>query len=185
MKVAQVISFARTVAVAVVIGAALASPLHAFALRNSPSMVAPAISAKSFVQQAYPVAVSVTGAAVDYFISRDDYPASFSFTSFVAIFFTGSSSMAGVNGGAGRGLMPNSFALGSLAPGDQIRLNGLALESPPGVESYSKVLRLSPSTASAPDPEIWAMVLVSVGLIGMRLRRKSRLDSARRLLLSR
>ncbi len=173
-----VISFGRRIAAAAILAGALVSPSHALGLEDSITLTsAPGVSG-SFVNT-YPFMLSVTS-GIDYFTSRIDFPPPFSITSFVATLFSGSASLiSGVDGSPARALIPNSFFLESLAPGAyQLRISGLA-SGTSGVDSYSGLLRVTAPIAPNPEPEIWAMMLVGVGLIGMRLRRKSRLDGAR------
>jgi hypothetical protein len=126
----------------------------------------------------YPLMPSVS-TGIDYYASRIDVRPSFSISSFMATLFSEPLSLPrGVDGNAGV-LIPNSFFLGSLAPiAYQLGIGGLAF-GPSGADNYRGLLRVTASVAPIPEPKIWATLLVGVGLVCLRLRRKSRLDRAR------
>jgi len=179
-----VTSSGRRIAAAAVLAAALVSPSLAAdpVLGPGDSIVvssAPGVSG-SFLHL-YPFILSATS-GINYITERIDFPLAFEFTSFAATLFSGATPIAsGVDVGPAGPLIKNTFLLGSLGAGAyELRISGFG-SGTSGVDSYDGQLLAIPAIAAAvPEPEIWAMMLVGVGLVGMRLRRKSRLDGAKR-----
>jgi hypothetical protein len=184
-----VISFGRNMAAAAALAVALVAPSHAagpvlgpgdsLPLSGPTNFTSPPPVPRTFLDL-YPFMLSVTS-SLDYFTNRIEFPPPFSITSFTATLFSGATPIAsGVDAPQVGALIPNSFFIGSLAPGAyELRISGVSNGSS-GSDTYSGLLRVAGPVAPIPEPEIWAMMLVGAGLIGMRLRKKSRVDGALR-----
>ena len=170
--------FVRTIAAAAALTASLSLPVHALSPGESIALSGGSGLSGSFTQS---YAFSLASAAgIDYFSSRINFPTAFSITSFAATLFSGTTALiSGADGPQSGALVPNSFFLGLLAPGSyRLDVSGIATGSS-GADSYTGMLRAVPAIAPVPEPEVWAMMAVGIGLVVIRLRQKSRLAGAR------
>jgi len=168
----------RTVAVAVILMVSLVPSAHALAPGEAIALSGGSGLTGQF-NHSYGFSLSAP-AGIDYFSSRINFPTSFSIAGFAATLFSGTTAIiSGIDGAQTGALVPNSFFLGLLRPGTyRLDIGGFAVGTS-GLDSYSGMLRAVPAIAPIPEPEIWAMMLIGVGLVVIRLRQKSRLASAR------
>jgi PEP-CTERM motif-containing protein len=162
---------------AAILGAALVAPSQALGPRKSETLSEGAGRAARLPRPHVSAPNSAVG--IDHFSHGLTTPPLSSIGGHAAIFFAGS--MAVVPGATlvtGGEPMPNSFYLGMMEPAaDRLPLGAIA-RGKSSARGDLFVAATRPFIA-VPVPEAWAMILVGIGLVGIRLRRKSRLAGAR------
>lgn len=167
----------RSIAAAAALAASLNSPAHA--LLPGESITLSGGSLPGSFSHAYSLSPA-SARGIDYFPSGESFLAPLPTTGSAASPFPATTAIIpGGDGAQGGVLLPNSFILGLLGTGTyRLDINGTAA----GMslqDGYSGMSRAVPAIAPMPEPEIWAMMLVGLGLVIIRLRQKRRLDDAR------
>jgi hypothetical protein len=170
----SMVSFGRRIAAAIILMSALASPSHSASITLGGPQTSPSFA------DIYSFQLTAASNDLTYNTSRTTFPPFLGFSAFTATLFNSVSVpiASGVDGPTAFFLTPNTFFISGVAPGSySLKIAGST--APFFAGGYSGLLSSTGPIAPIPEPEIWAMMMVGVGLIGMRLRRKSLLDGAR------
>lgn len=175
----RAVSSRHKVAAAALLAAALSSPVHALPQESMKSESGRAGVSGSFLQT-YSFRPGVISGN-DHLATRVDLPPSFWTGSFTAKLLAGSSSVPivpAVEGSLAGGQISNSFFLGPRTASEYwIHTGGTFARTTSGAVRYLGPQQVAAHPDPVPEPEIWAMILVGVGLVVIRLRQKSRLAS--------